>query len=371
MGHIRSYSIADAYARFLRTRGQAVLFSLGFDSFGLPAELEAVRARRLAAQWVDPLRRAHARRSSTVSGTRSTGSARSSPRRARPLPLDAVAVRGAARQGPRLSRARAQVNWCDSCQTVLAALQTEDGTCWRCHGAVRFRRLPQWFCGSAPTWRTTSAAWRRSPAGARRRWARSARCSAASTAWSSTPRCSTGRRLPCSRRTPTRSPRRRVLVVSPAHPEVDRWVAEPRSRGSSKGCAKPAGAATTATSSRCPSCRRARSRASRGSRGCCRRHLAARRRPLRPDRGARDPRAGRDRREHRAAAWQRPARARGRARATTPARARRVRYRARDFAISRQRAWGAPIPLVHCERCGTVPVPLEELPGAPARRICR
>ena len=39
-----------------------------------------------------------------------------------------------------------------------------------------------------------------------------------------------------------------------------------------------------------------------------------------------------------------------------------VRYKAADFPISRQRSWGPPIPLVHCERCGTVPVPKEQLP---------
>src|ERR1700689_2969502 len=52
MGHIRSYTIADAYARFLRPRGRAVLFSLGFDSFGLPAELEALRRGISPQQWV-------------------------------------------------------------------------------------------------------------------------------------------------------------------------------------------------------------------------------------------------------------------------------------------------------------------------------
>ena len=52
MGHIRSYTISDAYARFLRARGDAVLFSLGFDSFGLPAELEAVRRGVTPQAWV-------------------------------------------------------------------------------------------------------------------------------------------------------------------------------------------------------------------------------------------------------------------------------------------------------------------------------
>src|ERR1700742_1731193 len=52
MGHIRSYTIADGYARYLRSRGHAVLFSLGFDSFGLPAELEAMKRGITPQEWV-------------------------------------------------------------------------------------------------------------------------------------------------------------------------------------------------------------------------------------------------------------------------------------------------------------------------------
>src|SRR6202049_4326397 len=53
IGHVRSYSIGDAYARFWRARGDAVLFAFGFDAFGLPAELGAISSGESPSDWVD------------------------------------------------------------------------------------------------------------------------------------------------------------------------------------------------------------------------------------------------------------------------------------------------------------------------------
>ena len=44
----------------------------------------------------------------------------------------------------------ATVDWCDTCQTTLAALQVEDGRCWRCHNQVRLIRRPTWFLRLSP-----------------------------------------------------------------------------------------------------------------------------------------------------------------------------------------------------------------------------
>src|SRR3954453_23718547 len=148
MGHVRDYSLGDAYARFRRARGDAVLFGFGFDAFGLPAELAAIERQEPPAEWVQ------------VCGERMLGQMK---RLGFSFDYDRIfysSDEGQYRwsqglflqllENDLISREDATVDWCDTCQTTLASIQVEDGRCWRCHNEVRLIRRPTWFLRIPP-----------------------------------------------------------------------------------------------------------------------------------------------------------------------------------------------------------------------------
>ncbi len=148
MGHVRDYSIGDAYARFRRARGDAVLLGFGFDAFGLPAELAAIERQEPPAEWV------------AQCGERMLGQMK---RLGFSFDYDRVfysSDEGQYRwsqwlflkllENDLIYREDATVDWCDTCQTTLASIQVEDGRCWRCHNEVRLIRRPTWFLRITP-----------------------------------------------------------------------------------------------------------------------------------------------------------------------------------------------------------------------------
>ena len=148
MGHVRDYSIGDAYARFRRARGDAVLLGFGFDAFGLPAELAAIERQEPPADWV------------AQCGERMLGQMK---RLGFSFDYDRVFYSSDESQyrwsqwlfltlleAGLIYREDATVDWCDTCQTTLASIQVEDGRCWRCHNEVRLIRRPTWFLRITP-----------------------------------------------------------------------------------------------------------------------------------------------------------------------------------------------------------------------------
>jgi leucyl-tRNA synthetase len=149
MGHVRDYTIGDAYARFQRARGRSVLMGFGFDAFGLPAELAAIERQVPPAEWV------------VQSGDRMLEQMKRLG-----LSFDYDRVFYSSDEGQYkwsqwlfltlyemglVYLDDATVDWCDTCQTTLATIQVEEGgTCWRCHNEVRLIRRPTWFLKITP-----------------------------------------------------------------------------------------------------------------------------------------------------------------------------------------------------------------------------
>ena len=143
MGHVRNYSIGDVLARFLRMRGYNVLHPMGWDAFGLPAENAAIEHRVHPAQWtyanIAEMKTQLKRMGFSYDWTREIASCDPDYYTWNQWMFLKMWERGLA------YRKQSLVNWCDSCLTVLANEQVEDGVCWRCSTPVIQKELEQWF----------------------------------------------------------------------------------------------------------------------------------------------------------------------------------------------------------------------------------
>lgn len=143
MGHVRNYSIGDVVARYMRMNGRNVLHPMGWDAFGLPAENAAIKNKVPPHDWtqanVADMRQQLKRMGLSYDWEREIDSSTPEYYRFTQWFFLQMYKRGLA------YRKRAQVNWCPSCQTVLANEQVVGGACERCDTPVTETDLEQWF----------------------------------------------------------------------------------------------------------------------------------------------------------------------------------------------------------------------------------
>ena len=376
MGHVRDYSIGDAYVRFRRARGDAVLFGFGFDAFGLPAEMAAIERKVVPADWVERC------------GERMLGQMK---RLGFAFDYDRVFYSSDEAQyrwsqwlfvtlleADMIYRADATVDWCDTCQTTVAALQVEDGRCWRCHNPVRLIRRPTWFLRITPyleendrrldeleSWDELSLAAQRYILGKTEGAEVDLQGPDGATVTVFTPH-------------PDSAGEARFVLLSPRHPEVEQWASEPSVRGQLDELRSGGWERSARDAAAVPVIDTGQSLSGPGGT-----ELPVYVSPLV------DARYGPTAALGIPAVDEADATIGGRMSRTAPPDADggdsspeagvggspgfesrpATRYRATDFSISRQRYWGTPIPIVHCEECGAVPVPVEDLPVVLPRDI--
>jgi leucyl-tRNA synthetase len=143
MGHVRNYTIGDVVGRYKTMRGFNVIHPMGWDAFGMPAENAAIKAGIHPATWtynnIDQMKEQLKQMGFSYDWSRELATCDVSYYRWEQLMFLKMYERGLA------YRAEAYVNWCSTCQTVLANEQVEAGLCWRCSQAVEQKDMSQWF----------------------------------------------------------------------------------------------------------------------------------------------------------------------------------------------------------------------------------
>jgi leucyl-tRNA synthetase len=367
MGHVRSYSIGDSQARFRRARGEAVLYALGFDAFGLPAELGAIEHGLPPRKWVDTcaarMREQFDELGFSFDWSRTFMSCDEDIYRWSQWLFLVLLEAGF------IYEREGSIDWCDSCSTVLARAQVDNGECWRCHGPVRLVRRSQWYVrGSAYAEENDRRLeelvhWNKGAIGAQR--------SVLGRVDGVELDAKTLDGLELTLFTPhvEAIETAEYALLSPNHPDIARWTGAPgvreqlallRDAGWQRDDRKLEEVTVIQTSLSVfapgiprplpvlvspsvdarfgPTAVLAVPSVDRTD-GAIHAQLGSS-----TSRGAL--RHGGVWRGKQAPLQTRPAK----------------RFRAGDFPISRQRAWGTPIPIVHCDACGTVPVPLDQLP---------
>ena len=143
MGHLRNYTIGDCFARFKRMIGFNVLYPMGYDSFGMPAENAAIDHGVNPEEWTDKniktMKEQQKQIGLSYDWTREIYSHNPNYYK-----WDQWFFLKMLEKGLAYTR-ESYVNWCPKCSTVLANEQAQGGRCWRCNSIVEQRFLSQWF----------------------------------------------------------------------------------------------------------------------------------------------------------------------------------------------------------------------------------
>ena len=143
MGHVRNYTISDVIARFKKMKGFNILHPMGWDSFGLPAENAAIQKGTPPADWtfsnMDYMKIQLKMLGLAVDWDREIATCKEDYYKWTQWLFIEFFKAGLA------YKKESPVNWCEKCATVLANEQVEDGKCWRCESIVTKKKLSQWY----------------------------------------------------------------------------------------------------------------------------------------------------------------------------------------------------------------------------------
>ena len=143
VGHLKNYVPTDAFCRYKSMRGFNVLHPMGWDAFGQPAENEAIRRgrnpREMVPEYASTYRETLIKTGCSYDWGREINSSLPGYYKWTQWMFLLLLRKGLA------YRATAPINWCPSCKTGLANEEVRDGRCWRCDSLVEKKPMPQWF----------------------------------------------------------------------------------------------------------------------------------------------------------------------------------------------------------------------------------